>query len=436
MERDATVVVVGAGLSGLVTARELHRADVEVVVLEAADRVGGRSMSETSSLGSRLDLGGQWIGHDHHRVTALAAELGLTKYPMHTAKAPTLVDGARRVSLASPTTFVAGLALGLIGVLARTGTPKRLNRLTVDRLLRRVPGRTARRLLEVVALISWTGDLDRISVHAMTEMIECQGGLVNILSTTGGAQEALLVEGAGTLAERIAAELGDRVRTGQSVTSIVRGDGGVTVCTDAGRISAAKAVVTVPPPVAARIEHHPPLPPARAAVERNTYMGSVYKAIAVYERPFWRDHGSGELIVLSGPGCAVFDSTAPDGPGHLCVLVGGPEARALDELDLLARREAVLGPLDAHLGAEVRNPVGWHEKSWHRDEFVGGGYIALPEPGTTDGFYPMPSAPVGDVHWGGSETAADHPGYLDGAIEAGERVAREVLAQLSRRPSP
>ncbi|MYV61833.1 FAD-dependent oxidoreductase, partial [Streptomyces sp. SID4931] len=59
---DATVVVVGAGLSGLTAARELHRRGVDVIVLEAADRIGGRAMAETTALGSRIDLGGQWIG--------------------------------------------------------------------------------------------------------------------------------------------------------------------------------------------------------------------------------------------------------------------------------------------------------------------------------------------------------------------------------------
>lgn len=161
-------------------------------------------------------------------------------------------------------------------------------------------------------------------------------------------------------------------------------------------------------------------------------MGSVYKAIAVYETPFWRDGKGGEFIVLDGPGSAVFDSTAPGGPGHLCVLVGGRAARGLDGLDAAGRRSAVLGPLTAHLGPEVLAPVDWHEKSWHLDEFAGGGYVALPQPGTTEGFLPMPCAPVGDIHWGGSETASGHPGYLDGAIEAGERAAAEVLRALDR----
>jgi monoamine oxidase len=436
MRENATVIIVGAGLSGLTAARELHRAGVDVLVLEAADRVGGRSMSETSVLGSRLDLGGQWIGHDHRHLTTLVAELGLSQYPMHTAKAPLIVDGPRRVSLASPTVLSAVAALSVVGVLARTRTPKRLNRVTVDRWLRRVPGRSARRLLEVIALISWTCDLDRMSVYAMTDMIRGQHGLLTMLSTRGGAQDALVVEGAGTLAERIAAELGDRVRTEQRVTALRRGADGVTVRTATGEVHASKVVVTVPPPVAARIEHDPPLPAARTALERNTYMGSVYKAVAVYESPFWRAGLGGELLVLDGPGSAVFDSTAPGGPGHLTVLIGGPAARDLDDLDADTRRTTVLGPLVAHLGADVLEPASWHEKSWHRDEFAGGGYMALPQAGTTEGLYPMPSTPMGGIHWAGTETATEHPGYLDGAIEAGQRAAGEVIAALNRRPTP
>ncbi|MFE7462186.1 flavin monoamine oxidase family protein [Streptomyces sp. NPDC057554] len=439
-ESPAAVIVVGAGLSGLTAARDLHRRGIEVIVLEAADRIGGRALAETTALGSRLDLGGQWIGHGHHRITALAGELGATRYPMHTGTLPQVIDRGRRLPVASPSVLPAGAALAGLGVLSLTGTPDRWNDSTLDAWLRRLPGRTSRRLLEVIASISWTADLDRFSVHAAARMVRRQGGLRTMLSTRGGAQDSLLVEGAGTLTDRLAAELGPRVRTGQPVTSIARDEHGVTVRTGSGTLSgtfrAAKTIVTVPPPVAARIEHHPPLPAGRAALERNTYMGSVYKAIAVYERPFWRERereqGRAEFLVLDSPGRAVFDTTAPDGPGHLCTLVAGPEARALDRLDPEGRRHALLAPLVPHLGPGVLEPAGWHEKAWHLDEHVGGGYVVLPEPGTTEGITPLPHAPLGNVHWAGSETADEHAGYLEGAIASGLRAAREVADALPR----
>ncbi len=424
------VVVVGAGLSGLVAARELRRTDRDVVVLEAADRCGGRSLAVTSSLGSRLDLGGQWIGADHHRLIALADELGATRYAMHTGPVPTLVDGPRRVRLASPRVLIAGAALGVLDLLRRTRGGAGRDTTTVADWLRRVPGR-GRRLLEVLALVSWTADLDRISVRTMTSLIRGQGGLGHMLSTKGGAQEALIVEGAGSLVECLTEELGTTVRTGTPVTAILRDDDGVVVRTAAGELRARRVIVSVPPPMARHIRHEPPLPEARHALERESFLGTVYKAIAVYPAPFWRSTASGELIMLDHPGCAVFDTTAPGGPGHLCFLAGGPAARALDELAPDERRTALLARVAAHLGPEVLAPADWHEKSWHLDEWAGGGYIALPEAGARSGTVPMACDPVGRVHWAGAETAKDHPGYLDGAIESGQRAAREVLAALA-----
>lgn len=428
---QATVIVVGAGVSGLTAARELHRRGIDVVVLEAADRLGGRTMSETTALGSTVDLGGQWIGHGHHRLTALADEFGLTRYQMHTGPMPGLIDRSRRLLPVSPSVVVAATVLAGVEALSRIGVSQRWNDMTVESWLRRVPGRTARRLLEVIAAVSWTADLDRHSVYAAARMIRQQGGVLTMLSTKGGAQDSLIVEGMRGLADGLAVELGSRIRLGHRVLSISREDSGVTVRTAAGAFRAAKVVVTVPAPMCASITYQPPLPPERAGLADSTYMGSVYKAIAVYQRPFWRQGKGGELIVLDGPGSGVFDTSPPGGPGHLCVLIGGPAARQLDDLSADERRRTVLEPLIGQIGPEVLQPVSWHEKSWHTDEYVGGGYMVLPIAGSLDGLLPLPSAPIGNIHWAGTETASDHPGYIDGAIESGIRVAQEVARALS-----
>lgn len=425
-----TVAVVGAGMSGLTAARDLHRAGIDVLVLEAAGRLGGRAMTETSALGSRVDLGGQWIGHDHHRIKALASELGATEFAMHTAPLPIVVDGSRRLRVAAPSILTALLLLVGVEAWSRIAKTQRWNATTVEAWLRRVPGR-ARRLLEVLAYISWTADLDRFSVHAMVQAIRQQGGLRTMLATAGGAQESLVAEGIGSLIDGLAAELGPRVRPGHRVTSIARSGGGVTIHTTAGEIRAAKVIVTVPLPLTGRITYDPPLPTTRTALASDTYMGSVYKGVAVYPRPFWRERAGGEFLFLDKPGRAVFDTGAPGGPGHLCVLVGGPEARALDRLDAVERRNAVLGALARYLGPDVLEPASWHEKAWHLDEYVGGGYLALPLPGTSAGIPPIDCTPTDDIHWAGTETARDHAGYLEGAIESGTRVAREVIEALS-----
>ncbi|BDB41279.1 flavin monoamine oxidase family protein [Mycobacterium kiyosense] len=424
----ATVAVVGAGMSGLVAARDLHRQGIDVVVLEAADRVGGRMMGETSALGSRLDLGGQWIGHGHHRFAALAAELGTTKFDMRTPKSPAILDGGHAVSLLSPPVLMAFAALAGVEAMSRLPAPDRWDTTTVEDWLRRVPSSRARRLLELITVVSSTADPDRCSIRALISLIRYEGGLTKMLKTKGGAQESLLVEAAATLPERLAADLGERVYTGCGVTAVRQGADEVSLATSTGQVRAARAVITVPPPMARRIAFEPALPPERIALQRSTYMGSVFKAIAVYDTPFWRARTHAECLVLGDPGFAVFDSSPPDGPGHLCLLVAGPDARALDtDTD---RRATLLGQLRAHLGPQVVQPASWHEKAWHSDSFVGGGYIALPDKGTRAGFLPFSSQPSGHIHWAGAETAAEHAGYIDGAIEAGARAAREVAESL------
>jgi monoamine oxidase len=180
------------------------------------------------------------------------------------------------------------------------------------------------------------------------------------------------------------------------------------------------------------IAFEPPLPPERIALQRNTFMGTVYKAVAVYDAPFWRARGDAECVLLGQPNVAVFDTSPPAGPGHLCMLVGGPEARALDDLDADSRRAVLLRQLAQHLGDDVEWLAGWHEKSWHQDPFAGGGYSIVPIPGTREGFYPVASVPIGRIHWAGTETATQHAGYIEGAIEAGNRAAWEVAKTLAR----
>ena len=80
---EADVAIVGAGLAGLVAARQVAAAGVRPVVIEARDRVGGRILNEEIGDGKVVELGGQWIGPTQRRIGALAAELGVDTFPTH-----------------------------------------------------------------------------------------------------------------------------------------------------------------------------------------------------------------------------------------------------------------------------------------------------------------------------------------------------------------
>ena len=217
----AQVVVVGAGMSGLVAARQLVRTGLEVVVVEAADRVGGRMLTRTSSLGSRLDLGGQWIGAGHHRFADLADDLGATRFRMHTPKTPVIADRDRRLPVASPAVLAAGAAVLAAESAARLPFPTTGS---VRGWIGCVPSARARRMLYVLIEVATTGDPDRLSMSGLLDTVSALGGLNSMLRTRGGAQDSLLVEGAGELPERLAAALThdrpDRIRLGTRVTAI------------------------------------------------------------------------------------------------------------------------------------------------------------------------------------------------------------------------
>ncbi|WP_454198738.1 flavin monoamine oxidase family protein [Nocardia sp. Marseille-Q1738] len=426
-----TVAIIGAGFAGLTAARALQARGIDVLVLESADRVGGRALTVRSAAGTPVDLGGQWIGHDHARMTALASEFGMTLFPTHTDGRALVVEGDRRLGHMPLTMAAAGLAMLRLELMARTVTHERLDRVTVADWVGRVSSRRARRLLDVVLSEALAVDLDRVSVRALTTGIRSAGGLRVMLGTVGGAQESLLSGGAGALAEALAAELGAAVHLNRPASAITRTATAATIDTPAGTVHATRVIITAPPPIAAAIRHDPPLPPQRQLAQRNTVMGTIYKAVAVYDTPFWRDSGfSGEIVALDGPAPASFDISPPGGPGHLCFLIPGRAARALDRLTPADRRDTILAASARHLGGPAAKPLSWHEKSWHHDPHVGGGYSALPTPGFLTAITHA-AASTGPIHWAGTETAPRWTGYFEGAVQSGERAAQEVVAALA-----
>lgn len=432
-ENHAQVIVIGAGLSGLTAAAELNRQGIDVLVLEASSNVGGRVNSTTTKLGSHLDLGGQWIGHGHHRITALVEKARGTIYQTFSRGLPTIIRGGCTVSFFSPSALLATIYLVFLEVVSRVYVPQDWITISVDKAIETVvPLEIARQILRLLAAILSTAELSMFSVYSLAKSIPISGGLSTMLQTRGGAQDSLVVESMGTVISMLASELSRKVLTNMPITSVSQNlSDEVTLGTASGaQFHAGKVIITVPPPMLKDITFDLPMPTERIALHENTRMGVIYKAIAVFEQPFWRERSGGEFLVLDDPACGVFDSSSPGGPGHLCFLVAGTPARQLDELDLNARRELLLSRLAAHLGRQVLRPVDWHEKAWHLDEFCGGGYLAYGVVGTSDGLLPMAHKPIKNLHWAGTETAQEHPGYLEGAIQSGERAAYEVACTL------
>ena len=452
-DQRVDVVVVGAGFAGLTAARELTGAGRSVVVLEARDRVGGRTCTE-EHLGTWIDLGGQWIGPGQDRIEALVAELGFRTYPQTEAGDDVILDGdgARRV---------ANVAFGfdddeltsyleLVGALEAIAEQVPLEApwsapqaqewdamslaewVRTHGVVERVAG-----LFEVGVQAVFAASSAQLSLLHAAHYLHSAGGWSKLTDSEGGAQQDRVEGGMQPVAERLASLLPDgTMRLFHAVTSIAQHDDGVRIGVSAPagptEIDADRIVVAVPPTLAGRIAYDPPLGAQRDQLVQHMPQGSVVKFHVLYEEPWWRDEGLSGMVLAPGEPIGVtFDCTPPAGrPGLISGFFEGPAAVAAGEQTMEERRDVVVDVLARAMGERARDVAGYVDRDWSAEPFTRGCYGAHLPPGAWTVYGPALRRPVGRIHWAGTETAEHWTGYIDGAIDSGQRVAAEVLAAL------
>jgi monoamine oxidase len=437
------VIVVGAGLSGLVAARRLAAAGVALAVLEARDRVGGRTLSLPLGRGV-ADLGGQWITPSQTRVLALADELGVERFAQRRdGQAVMVEDEARPGSLWAR--LGTALALGRhirriermrrrvpLGNPGQASEAARWDAMTFADWLARVRSTRARESLALLARLHFAAEPEDISLLHVLHALQAGSGLVGSEALAG--HEVRLTGGAQRLSLRLAEGLeaqGMGVHLGRAVLRIEQsGDAVAITCADA-TYRARLLILAMPPAAIARLAVSPPWPAARVSLHQGMTLGPVIKHVLAYERAFWRERGlSGEIYDARGPVSAVVDHTdAAGAQPALQAFVLGAQARRLSALAPDARHRVIVEALVDALGPEAGQPVGHVEHDWAADPWTAG-CVGLLAPGMIR-HHDALRAPVGRIHMAGSETAVRWPSYMDGAVEAGERAAAEVLSRLT-----
>jgi monoamine oxidase len=442
--RDADVAIVGAGLAGLWAATKLAGAGVSVVVLEARERVGGRTL--TRPLGrTAIDLGAQFIGPAHHGLARLASELGVETHATYLQGRKVLERGGAvstyggAIPRLSPLALVElHLAIRKLDSMAATvpldrpaEAPRAVEldgRSVEEWKRRRLWTGGARDMIDAAVRAVFGAEPAELSLLYFLHYVRAGGGM---MSLTDEAQRAYFVGGSQQISERLAARLGDRVLLNAPVRAIRQDAEGVTVRSGGGTVRARRAVVAVPPALAQRVVFDPGLPALRDQLMQRMPMGATIKCVATYERPFWRERGlSGEGVSADGPVTATFDDTSADGsqPALLGFVVGDA-ARRWGRLPEAERREAAARAFTRLFGPEAAHPTGVADFDWAAEEWTRGCPVGLMAPGTVVPYAGALREPVGRIHWAGTETATEWNGYMEGALQSADRVVGEVLAQ-------
>ena len=454
-QRQCEVIVIGAGFAGLNAARHLRRAGIDVLVLEARDRVGGRVWTETTPSGAVVDQGGQWIGPGQHHLQALADEFGVGTFPTFTTGHSVELRHGKRNTYAGliPTSDAAAAAEGVEAIfeldLAAQDVPLEapwqapdayaLDEQTVGSWLAgHVESPAARSTIDAAIKAVFGTEPGELSLLFALFYLHAGGGLMNLARTTGGAQERRFRGGAQQLAVRLAEELGDALLLSSPVTELEHGPDSVvaTAACDRGpqRITARRAVIAMAPVLAGGIRWSPALPAQRDQLAMRAPMGAVTKVHAVYEEPFWRAEGlNGQVVADDGALRVTFDDSPEDAShGILLGFAAGHDCRQLETEPDDERRRIVLDDLARAFGPAAARPVELLEQRWCVEPWTRGGPVAVFSPGLLTGCGPALRRPVGPLHWAGTETATEWCGYIDGALSSGVRAAGEIAADLGR----
>ncbi len=444
----AEVAVVGAGLSGLRAASVIAAAGKSVVVLEARDRVGGRTLTRPFG-GGTFDLGGQWIGPGQRRLAKLADELGIRTFP-------TFCDGKKILDLdgvlseyrsSIPSMSMVNL-LQLQAALSYVDTKTKsvsaihpmdspdaheLDAMTLETWRNRfIKSKAVRGVLDAAIRVIFGAEAGDMSALFFLQYLSSGGGILRLAEIRGGAQQDRFVEGAQTFSLRIAERLGQAVRLDSPVERIEQDERGARVVTARETVNAARVIVAVPPHLSGRIRYEPALPYRRDLATQRRPMGATVKVLVTYDTPFWREKGySGEVVSSHGPMSVIFDNGSYDGaqPALLGFVVGS-RARSWSSFPETTRRETILENLVRYFGRPAAFPTHYHEMNWTEEPWTRGCPVAIATPGALTDEAGALREPAGRIHFAGTETAREWMGYLEGALESGDRAAAEVLEAL------
>lgn len=436
------ILIVGAGFAGIAAAKKLQAANKDFVLIEARDRIGGRTLTETLECGVTVDLGAKWAGPTQHLLWEWIRETETEFYETYDSGKNLLKFGDKISSYTGvipkidPISLVdLGIAIEKINKLSKgisLESPwnhpkaKEYDSMTLATWMdKNIWTKKARHLFEIGIQTVFAAEASEISLLFALFYFQSGDNMDTLISIKNGAQQTILKGGMQGLAKKIAAPWIDKILFNQALGKISQHETGLIAETDHLKIEAKKCILALAPALMHQIQFEPALPQQKAQLYQRMPMGAAMKCYCIYPTPFWRDLGlSGQIVSDQFPVKVTFDvgHSAAD-KGVMLVFVEGNDARNFIDLAPKVREKWVLDRLVKVFGEQAAHPLEYIDKCWTEEEFSRGCYTGLMGPNTMTQFGQHLRTPFMHLHFAGTETATRWNGYLDGAISSGYREA-------------
>jgi monoamine oxidase len=431
------VAIVGAGLAGLVAAREVNRHGAEAIVFEPRDRVGGRVWTLRDFGGGRhAEAGADLIESDQESVLDLARQLGCEPvrilragFGFHAAGDARFRRGmsgwdriAKRLQRDVDAYFVSEQRWD-------TAIARSFARRSVAQWMHEVRASGDERRLLTGMRGFFLADPDELSLLMLVDQVAAWGNPAE-------AQMWRLRGGNDELPRRLASKIRGSIRLKTAVLSIETMRSGVRVKvakvadersrSRRSEVRADYAVVTAPASTLRDVSFNPPLPGRqREAIERLAY-GRATRVLAEFKRRFWRGPLTPLAFGTDADTGAVWDGNEQQpGPGGiLSFLAGGSASEGLQRL--VSQGGRALTRELAWLGSERQAPRAVRMVVWEADPWARGGY-AFFRAGYDPELRSWLSRPHGRIVFAGEHTSIRGQGYMSGAVESGRRAAEEIV---------
>jgi monoamine oxidase len=425
------VVVLGAGLSGLAAAYRLHLAGIDVTVLEARDRLGGRVFSYPIEGNARaeqdlvIELGAEWVGTSHKRMQALCQELGLTLLDNH-FQTHLIYQGKyyRRGEWDFSERYKQKFAQ-MMQTYSHLSDAEKVKLDDIDWWRYLVNNGISGRDLDVRELIDSTDFGESI------RFISTFGALDEYVGASPSHETDYKIKGGNlALAKALAQKIGlDKIWLNHEITAIEQTSTAVALtCRNGVRVSCDRIICTLPTFAMSQINWQPALPTEKIAAINALQYGRIDKNAFLYSNRFWNDETFD--AITDGPIHYLYHATKNQaGPkGVLISYSTGDKAEVIAKQSDQWRSNLMtdtLQPAFSNTKELLLKQVNYY---WGNDPYTRGSYAVYGK-GQWFTVRPVLAAPFERVLFAG-EHLADWQGFMEGAVVTGEQAADEVLGLI------